>query len=121
MAEAAKLGDRVGIMVQGRLGCVGTPGHLLSQYSEGYVCTVSMVRGSSVEESVLPIMREQCPDLQIVHYPSEEYVSVRLGRRDSFSLKELWKALEDLKKRNEVAYFTCGQSNLENIFLRFLR
>merc|ERR1711871_350767 len=119
MAEAAKLGDRVGIMVQGRLGCVGTPGHLLSQYSEGYACTVSMVRGSSVEESVLPIMREQCPDLQIVHYPSEEYVSVRLGRRDSFSLKELWKALEDLKKRNEVAYFTCGQSNLENIFLRF--
>ena len=54
-----------------------------------------------------------------MHYPSEEYVSVRLGRRDSFSLKELWKALEDLKKRNEVAYFTCGQSNLENIFLRF--
>merc|ERR1711871_487771 len=119
MAEAAKLGDRVGIMVQGRLGCLGTPGHLLSRYSDGYACTVSMVRGSSVEESVLPIMREQCPDLQIVHYPSEEYVSVRLGRRDSFSLKELWKELEEFKKKGDVAFFMCGQSNLENIFLRF--
>ena len=119
MAEAAKLGDRVGIMVQGRLGCLGTPGHLLSKYSEGYVCTVSMARGFSVEESVLPLLREQCPDLQIVHYPSEEYVSVHLGKKESFPLMQLWKALEKLKRGEEVAYFTCGQSNLENVFLRF--
>ncbi len=33
MAEAAKLGDRIGIMVQGRLACLGSPGHLLNAYS----------------------------------------------------------------------------------------
>ena len=35
MSEAAALGSRIGIMLQGHLACLGTPQHLLTRYSEG--------------------------------------------------------------------------------------
>jgi ABC-type multidrug transport system ATPase subunit len=119
MGEAAKMGDRIGIMVQGRLGCIGTAGHLLNVYSEGYVCNVSMTRGQNVEESVLPLLREKCPHLTIASHPNEQYISVRLGTRDSFSLVDVYKCLDERKNEGGISFFTVGQANLENIFLRF--
>ena len=46
-------------------------------------------------------------------------LTVRLGRRDKISLVALWRGLEELKNKGDVSFFTVGQSNLENIFLRF--
>lgn len=40
MEEADALGDRIGIMVQGRMVCNGTPAFLKKRYGVGYVLTV---------------------------------------------------------------------------------
>jgi ATP-binding cassette, subfamily A (ABC1), member 3 len=43
MEEAEALCQRIGIMVAGRLRCLGTPQHLRSQYAQGYQLDVNLV------------------------------------------------------------------------------
>jgi ABC-type multidrug transport system ATPase subunit len=71
MGEAAKLGDRIGIMVQGRLACLGTPLQLLDKYSQGYMCSISMQNTCSVEDEVLPLLRRLCPAFKLTQHPHD--------------------------------------------------
>jgi ABC-type multidrug transport system ATPase subunit len=121
MAEASKLGDRIGIMVQGRLACIGSPQHLLSRYSSGYVLTIAMCSGRDVAETVLPLLHRLCPDHKVTNQPTSEYCSVRLGSSSSFPLVELYRSMQELQRERVIEFFTCGQSNLESVFLRFAR
>lgn len=119
MSEAAALGSRIGIMLHGHLACLGTPQHLLMQYSIGYELSVCMVRGNTVDEEVLPLLQQKCPNHEMIENPDENYCKVALGPANSFSLPELYAALEVLKGSNIVEHFSCGQANLESVFLRF--
>ena len=51
MDEADILGDRVGIMNEGEITCVGTPLNLKSRYGTGYTLTVIKKGGCEVPEN----------------------------------------------------------------------
>ncbi len=51
MDEADILGDRVGIMNEGEITCVGTPLNLKSRYGTGYTLTVIKKGGGEVPEN----------------------------------------------------------------------
>jgi len=125
MSEAQKLGERIGIMVQGRLACLGSPQQLLARYSEGYVLTASMCKGCDVDLELLPTIQRLCPTHKVTDKPNQSYCSVLLGDCGNssggvvhFNLVEMYRAMEELKRDGKVEFFTCGQSNLESVFLK---
>jgi len=50
MDEAEQLGDRIGVMQNGRLITCGSAGFLKSLFGVGYVIVVSVEQGNSVEK-----------------------------------------------------------------------
>eukprot|EP00605_Chrysophyceae_sp_TOSAG23-4_P001018 GSChrysophyteH1.ASY1.ANO1.1119.1 assembled CDS len=103
--EAASLGERVGIMVKGYMCCLGTTQHLLHHYGEGYMLNAFMVAGCSIDEILLPKVKEICP-------------SLHLGDSKDFNIASLYRAMKQLQAENKVEYFTCGQARLEDVFLK---
>ena len=117
MDEAATLGNRVGIMVKGYLTCLGTVQHLLHKYSSGYLLTAFMSEGYSVDEHLLPTLKQICPNMHIGETSGAQFCSVILGNAKEFSISALYAAMQHLQQEKKVEYFTCGQSRLEDVFL----
>ena len=117
MDEAAMLGDRVGIMIKGYLTCLGTVQHLLNKYSHGYLLTVFMSAGFTVSDCLLPVVQEICPTCKVGTASGVQFCSIVLGNSNSFSIADLYRALQSLQNEKKVEYFTCGQSRLEDVFL----
>ena len=65
------------------------------------------------------MLRRLCPQHMVVDQPDAQFCKVALGEQSSFPLPELYAALEDLKRSQAVEFFSCGQANLESVFLRF--
>ena len=118
MVEAQKLGDRISIMVEGDMMCLGTAQHLLAKYSSGYTIAVSMCEGYDVEDEILPAILELCPQAAIKEHPGPMFASVDLGRSE-FSVANMYDILQRYKQGGLVDYFSVGQANLESVFLRF--
>jgi Fe2+ or Zn2+ uptake regulation protein len=60
------------------------------------------------------------PCVQANSTPSR-YCSGNLGDPASFSLPTVYRELQALRDAGSVAFFTCGQSSLETIFLHFAK
>ena len=76
-------------------------------------------KGHSVQHEVWPLLRRLCPAHVVIDNPDEQFCKVALGDPFSFPLPELYGALEGLKRCGSVEFFSCGQANLESVFLRF--
>lgn len=120
MDEAAALGDRVGIMVQGYMVCLGTVQHLLQKYGSGYVLSVLMHDGFPYEEWLTPPLVLHCPHLRVTQSSGPLYCSIVLGNSQQFSVAGVYKLLHELQLQGQVNYFSCGQSRLEDVFLGFM-
>jgi energy-coupling factor transporter ATP-binding protein EcfA2 len=122
MSEAAQLGARVAIMVQGRLACVGSPQHLKELYGTGYDLMLKMTEGHSAQDVIVPAVQQVCPQSQLVESASDTYVKLSLGRAGhDFSLAELYSRLEELKDEAGLLDYSTSQGDLEQVFLRFAK
>lgn len=118
MDEAASLGDRVAIMVQGFMVCLGSVQHLLRSYNAGYVLTIVAWSGFPVKTHVLPWIADLCPQMKVMRQSGEHFCSLSLGDSDGFSLSQLYRLLTGMRSENIVNYFSCGQGRLEDVFLQ---
>lgn len=122
MDEAAHLGHRIGIMVRGRLTCLGSPLHLKSRYGGGYDVAVRVSKGVNVDEQVLPLITKLCPTATVRESPATGYIKVSLGHAGKdFPLVQLYEELEKAKATSGVESFVATQADLEDVFLRILR
>jgi len=122
MSEAAHLGSRIGIMVKGRLGCLGSPQHLKLRYGRGYEVSVHMHPGRNVRTEVLPLLQRLSRVAEVVENPSAEFAKVSLGKAgEDFSLVGLFEALENAKQSLGVNTFAANQADLEQVFAHFAR
>lgn len=117
MGEAQKLGDRIGIMMQGRLACLGTSQHLLSKYSSGYTVGVSVRDGQSVNTAAVPLIKKMVPKAKLKEKAGELYCYYDLGT-EHFSVAEMYAQLDALKREGEIDSFDLGQASLEKVFLQ---
>ena len=124
MAEAAHLGRRIGIMVRGRMACIGSPQHLKLKYGQGYEVSVTLKPDAphSVQASVVPLLNRLSPAAEVVDNPSDKFVRVSLGKAGSdFSLATLYRELEASRDKLGIEFFTASQANMESVFARFAK
>ena len=136
MEEANALCGRIGIMVNGRLACLGSSQHLKSTYGAGYQVEV---RVASTDDRSQQRLRQfigtLAPDSSSVSKEEgAEYVgSVKLlewhGGQvrcelpgdSGFSLASVFSLIEAARDELGIQDYAVSQTSLEQVFLRFAK
>eukprot|EP01017_Pseudomicrothorax_dubius_P027284 TRINITY_DN3122_c0_g1_i1.p1 TRINITY_DN3122_c0_g1~~TRINITY_DN3122_c0_g1_i1.p1 ORF type:complete len:278 (-),score=54.42 TRINITY_DN3122_c0_g1_i1:97-930(-) len=116
MAEAESMCDRIGILVRGRLRCIGTMQHLREKYGKGYHIQIKREATTTNEIVDEAVMRE-FKDAKIIQ--SEAQSSTRLYSipTTQFVFSNAFAYLIKLKNDKLIEDFSVQQSTLEQIFI----
>jgi len=113
MEEAQALCQRIGIMVNGNLQCLGSSQHLKSKFGSGYTLEIKS------SDDLSSVVQEIFPDAIL-----EESINGRLryllpilGNRISVVFDSLMK----LTEKYEVQDWAISQSSLEQVFINFAK
>lgn len=115
MEECEALCSRIGILVHGRLKCIGSAQHLKTRFGTGFefmlTCqddSVEQVR-SFVNEKFTGVTEIECYGGNIKY---------QLGKQ-ALALSSIFDLLEGNRKTLGITEYSIGQSTLEQIFIRF--
>ena len=123
--EAELLCSRVGVLVRGRLGCLGTPARLKSLYGSGFKVQVSVAGGAGAAEALRGRLAQEA-DAGIVREGGAGGSSV-WGRLVTFlatpglRLSAAFGVLEAARSGGQVEEYSIAACSLETVFLRFTR
>jgi len=119
MEEAEQLCDRLAILVNGRLTCIGAPEHLKMKYGEGYVLEL---QANNVDEFHSQII--ETANLFNNNEYTMEKTSVNRVKYEveiNGNLGRVFKIMEECKANGLVIDYTFSQSSLEQIFINFAK
>jgi len=120
MDEAENLCNRIGIMVNGQLRCIGTPEELRSKYVQGYLLECLPVEEKEGEDNLVDIKRfieETFPGSDILE---EQSFSIKFRIPPGKSLGNLFKIMEAQKQSLGIREYALSETNLEQVFLSFV-
>lgn len=116
MEEVEALCTRMGVMVSGRLQCIGSAQHLKSRFGSGYQIEIR-TEATRVAECVA--LCEQVLPAVVVEEVHGGYV--RLRASNDLDLAAAFSALESHKAQLQIADYSLSQCSLEQVFLQFAR
>uniref|UniRef100_R7W8J3 ABC transporter A family member 8 n=1 Tax=Aegilops tauschii TaxID=37682 RepID=R7W8J3_AEGTA len=114
MEEAEVLCDRLCIMVDGRLQCIGRPKELIARYGGYYVLT--MTTSSEFEREVEDLALKLLPNARKVYHLSgtQKYELSKQQVR----IADVFMAVENLKRRVEVQAWGLADTTMEDVFVK---
>ncbi|CAD6251448.1 unnamed protein product [Miscanthus lutarioriparius] len=114
MEEAEALCDRIGIMVNGSLQCIGNSKELKAKYGGTYVLTITTAAGE--EEVVEQLVRSLCPAANRVYRISgtQKFEMPKQGLR----ISEVFQAMEHAKSWLNIAAWGLSDATLEDTFIK---
>ncbi|ORX43294.1 P-loop containing nucleoside triphosphate hydrolase protein [Piromyces finnis] len=119
MEEAEQLCDRLAILVNGRLICIGSPEHLKMKYGKGYILELQCNDVDQFHSEVV----EKC-NLFNSHEYKMERISNNRGKYEVKMTKKLglvFERMEEYKKKGLVNDYSFNQTSLEQIFINFAK
>lgn len=117
MDEADFLGDRIGIMGNGKLLTCGSSLFLKNNYGIGYNLTIVKEDAEFPSKDITDIVKKHVPNGTLDGDISRELKYV-LPTGDSPKFEEMFKDLEDNKKKLGISNFGISLSTLEEVFLK---
>ena len=119
MEEAEALCSRIGIMVKGKLKCLGTPQHLKNKFGNGYILEVKLRNGTERSWHLLKQdLTKKYRNIKLVESFSDRKI-YDIGQISSLS--EAFEDLETFKVKHSFEEYSLGQSTLEQVFLKFAK
>ncbi|VAI77753.1 unnamed protein product [Triticum turgidum subsp. durum] len=114
MEEAEVLCDRLCIMVDGRLQCIGRPKELIARYGGYYVLT--MTTSSEFEREVEDLALKLSQNARKVYHLSgtQKY---ELSKQE-VRIADVFMAVENLKRRVEVQAWGLADTTMEDVFVK---
>ncbi|GFO31443.1 ATP-binding cassette sub-family a member 5, partial [Plakobranchus ocellatus] len=117
MEEADALCDRVGIMVNGVLQCVGSTQHLKNKFGSGYILEVKLsLRVAANVEDLMDKLEEHLkslfPDMKTVERFMER-AQYSIPNENVTSLGKTFSSLERCKTTHNLEEYSFSQSSLE--------
>ena len=121
--QADVLCQRIAIMVNGRLGCLGSSQHLKDQYGRDYVLEINLTASlHNVEEAgkkVHDFVQDKiCAEACISDAPCPELCNYSLPS-GKFDLACAFDLMEANKSALQVENYSISQTSLEQVFIRF--
>jgi len=123
MEEADALCDRIGIMVNGRLRCLGTSQHLKSKFGNGYQIELKTEDDPNEMRKAFNLIRSLVPDPSSVKMLEGFGGKLRLQvpKDPSCPLSRLFSEIEAARAGRSVQDYSIAQTSLEQIFISFAR
>lgn len=116
MDEADVLGDRIGIMIQGQLKCVGSPLFLKNRFGLGYRITFVKERRKA-HPSLVKHLRTYFSGVQLASEAREE-ISFVIPKDQAANFGAFFDQLDPRLKDFEIRSYGVSMSNLEDVFLK---
>jgi ATP-binding cassette subfamily A (ABC1) protein 3 len=117
MDEADFLGDRFGIMGEGRLITCGSSLFLKKRFGVGYDLTVVKESIQTSTEKIVELVKKKVPASEMLANISME-IKFRLPNEQSGLFEGLFKEMEDEKAQYGIQSFGISLTTLEEVFLR---
>jgi len=115
MEECEALCQRIAIMVDGRMQCIGSSQHLKSRFGTGYTIEARALEGRPVEPIAEYITDKFEGATKLESQGGQLRYQVPLESVNG--LAELFVLLEDIKIRLGIESYSVGQTTLEQVFL----
>jgi len=115
MEECEALCSRIGIMVDGRLRCLGSSQHLKQRFGKGYKLEAKM--NPKRMKSFQAFMTKNFPTAVIVEVLSNGIVRYEMERGKA-NLANIFKVIEAAKAGLGVTEWSVSQSSLEQVFIQ---
>ncbi|GIQ89103.1 ABC transporter A, ABCA, partial [Kipferlia bialata] len=116
MEEAEALSDRVSIMTDGNMRCLGTPQHLKHKYGREYTMGV---KSDADPAALLARVRHFCSGVTM--RPVTGPIMHFLVPVQSETLGHFFRGMLQLEAEDVVQDFSISQPSLETVFIRFAR
>jgi len=117
MEEAEAVCGRIGIMVGGRLQCLGSKQHLKNRFEDRYFIFVNCKEDSV--ESVIEFMKSTFPGSVLVENFGGSGIKYDLGHLESVALA--FEQMEMHKERLGITEYSISQTTLEQVFMHFAK
>lgn len=114
-----ELCDRVGILVAGRLRCIGDPGALASRFGAFYVLHLNTPPGADQDAAAAALVRRLSPGARFVYATNGSH-SWEVPKADA-SLRQLFEVLRDAKRSGDgslkLLEYAVSDATLEQAFV----
>ncbi|CAN7991068.1 unnamed protein product, partial [Ixodes pacificus] len=117
MDECELACDRIGIMVDGQLQCLGTLQHLKEKFGRGYTLMISLKDGQETDPAaVKSAVEEAFPGIRL---RDQREHSLNFNMTNKLAWSELFTRIEAFEQRFKFAHAFVSDSTLEHIFVEF--
>uniref|UniRef100_A0A915E7R5 ABC transporter domain-containing protein n=1 Tax=Ditylenchus dipsaci TaxID=166011 RepID=A0A915E7R5_9BILA len=124
MDEADLLGDRIVIMVKGRVACNGSPEFLKNKFGTGYVLSIVVADESKGKipfedyiRKILQIVKKHAPEARVDKISEPEFVIILPVQYKKF-FANLFDELENRQAEIYIRSFGLSFNTLEQVFLK---
>jgi ABC-type multidrug transport system ATPase subunit len=122
MEECEALCGRIGIMVGGRLRCLGSTTHLKNVYGNGYQLDVNVASGPA-QDGFKAELAETWPEVQVLEAHGDA-LKFRLPREEKgqrTTIGQVFRFMEHNKQKFAIREYACSETSLEQIFIHFAK
>eukprot|EP01084_Bolivina_argentea_P163656 284676_1 len=125
MEECEALCDRVGIMVNGQLSCIGSPNYLKSKFGKGYQLDVTVSQLDEESNCIHDLLNEfnkTFPTTILQKNGNKLLLEIRPYDAEDDSklaaLGQMFSFVENIKARFHIVSYALSQTSLEQVFLK---
>eukprot|EP01083_Nonionella_stella_P079939 219442_1 len=119
MEECQALCHRIGIMVDGRLKCLGSLSHLQTKFGSGYQLDINTGRRREDVRRLKAFVNRTFPDATLLEIHGSN-VKYRIPKLNT-SLGKVFRVIEDNKENVNIVNYCVSEITLEQIFIHFAR
>mmetsp|Transcript_16037 Transcript_16037/g.15964 ORF Transcript_16037/g.15964 Transcript_16037/m.15964 type:complete len:735 (-) Transcript_16037:2082-4286(-) len=123
MEEADILADRIAIMAEGKVHCLGSPLFLKKRFGVGYNLTINRkieASGKEYSNQVTDLIKKYVPDVEILTEVSAE-TSYQLPLAASIIFSQLFKEIDRRTADLKIENYGISVTTLEEVFIRVAR
>ena len=117
MDEADILGDRIGIMGNGRVMCSGSPLFLKKKYGVGYVLVLVKTSTNALVDETLALIRSFVPEATISTNIAAEF-NIRLPLASAAAFPGMLASLDEKLAALGLASYGISVTSIEDVFLK---
>jgi len=118
MEESEALCHRIGIMVGGRIRCIGTPQHIKHRFGHGYQVDLNLAEDGHNNQMIHHFMTSQFPGAKITEEQAHRFKYQIYAEKP---LGAIFSILEANKEQLQIREYSVGQTSLEQIFIDFAK
>ena len=121
MEECEALCHRVGIMVGGRLRCLGSTTHLKQVYGAGYQLDVNVAESQQVAFKAMMTQTWESASIIEEHGNSFKFRIPRESNGQKTTIGQVFRLIEGCKQQFEIKNYSVSETTLEQIFISFAK